>query len=171
MTRKRLTVALAALMALLIAGAAVLLVRNVVLKPTTITAYFTSATAIYPGDQVRVAGVTVGTIKAIEPQGTRAKMTLAVDRTVSIPADAKAVMVAQNLVGARYIQLAPAYGADGTADGPTMRDGAVIDTDRTAVPVEWDQVKEQLARLATDLGPTIDQSTSSLGRFLSLIHI
>ncbi len=166
MTRTRSTVAIAALLALLIAGGAGLLVRNVALKPTTITAYFTSATAIYPGDEVRVAGVKVGTIKEIEPRGTKAKMTLAVDRTVPIPADARAVMVAQNLVGARYVQLAPAYGADGRPDGPTMRDGAVIDTDRTAVPVEWDQVKEQLTRLATDLGPTLDQSTSSVGRFI-----
>lgn len=166
MTRKRSTVVLAALLALLVGGGAALLVRNIVLKPTTITAYFTSATAIYPGDEVRVAGVKVGSVTAIEPQGTKAKMTLAVDREVTIPADAKAVMVAQNLVGARYIQLAPAYGADGKSGGPTMRDGAVIETDRTAVPVEWDQVKEQLTRLATDLGPTVDQSSTAVGRFI-----
>ena len=36
-------------------------------------------------------------------------MTLKVDRDVPIPADAKAVIVAQNLVAARYVQLAPAY--------------------------------------------------------------
>ena len=35
-----------------------------------------------------------------------------------------------------------------------MGDGAVIPVDRTAVPVEWDEVKEQLMRLATELGPT-----------------
>ena len=88
--------------------------------PNTITAYFTSATAIYPGDEVRVAGVKVGTITAIEPQGAQAKLTLAVDRGVPIPADAKAVIVAQNLVSARYVQLAPAY----EDAGPTMPDGA-----------------------------------------------
>ena len=118
-------------------------------RPTTITAYFTTATGIYPGDEVRVSGVKVGTIAAIEPQGTRAKMTLDVDRGVPIPADAKAVIVAQNLVSARYVQLTPAY----ETSGPTMADGAVIPVDRTAVPVEWDEVKTQLMRLATDLGP------------------
>jgi DNA modification methylase len=45
---------------------------------------------------------------------------------VPIPADAKAVIVSQNLVGSRYVQLAPAYGSDEAASGPTMRDGAVI---------------------------------------------
>ena len=142
------------------------MVRNVVHKPTTITALFTTATAIYPGDQVRVAGVRVGSITSIEPQGTKAKVTLAVDRAVPIPADARAVIVAQNLVGARYVQLAPAFGADGDTSGPTMRDGDVIDVDRTAVPVEWDEIKTQLMRLSTDLGPGTAASTSSVGRFI-----
>ncbi|MGI9126364.1 MAG: MlaD family protein, partial [Mycobacterium sp.] len=109
MTRQRFTAVLAALLAVLLAGGALLLYRNVVMRPNKITAYFTSATAIYPGDQVRVAGVKVGSIKSIEPLGTKAKMTLAVDRKVPIPADAKAVVIADNLVGARYVQLAPSY--------------------------------------------------------------
>jgi virulence factor Mce-like protein len=164
MTRTRAAVA-AVLTLLLVAGVA-LMVRNVVHKPTTITALFTTATAIYPGDQVRVAGVRVGSITSIEPQGTKAKVTLAVDRAVPIPADARAVIVAQNLVGARYVQLAPAFGADGDTSGPTMRDGGVIDVDRTAVPVEWDEIKAQLMRLSTDLGPGTAASTSSVGRFI-----
>ena len=164
MTRTRAAVA-AVLTLLLVAGVG-LMVRNVVHKPTTITALFTTATAIYPGDQVRVAGVRVGSITSIEPQGTKAKVTLAVDRGVPIPADARAVIVAQNLVGARYVQLAPAFGADGDTSGPTMRDGDVIDVDRTAVPVEWDEIKTQLMRLSTDLGPGTAASTSSVGRFI-----
>ena len=164
MTRTRAAVA-AVLTLLLVAGVG-LMVRNVVHKPTTITALFTTATAIYPGDQVRVAGVRVGSITSIEPQGTKAKVTLAVDRAVPIPADARAVIVAQNLVGARYVQLAPAFGADGDTSGPTMRDGGVIDVDRTAVPVEWDEIKTQLMRLSTDLGPGTAASTSSVGRFI-----
>ena len=162
-TRKWFNIALAGLLAVVLAAGAALLVRTTVLKPTTITAYFSSATAIYPGDEVRVSGVKVGTIKGIEPQGTQAKMTLAVNHDVPIPADAKAVIVAQNLVGSRYVQLAPAY----ETSGPTMGDGAVINIDRTAVPVEWDEIKAQLTRLATDLGPTSDVSTTSVGRFIN----
>ena len=84
-------------------------IRNIFFRPTTITAYFPTATAIYPGDDVRVSGLKVGTIESIEPQGTQAKMVMHVDRDVPIPADAKAVIVAQNLVAARYVQLTPAY--------------------------------------------------------------
>src|SRR6185437_14747225 len=140
-------------------------VRREFFGPTMITAYFSSATAIYPGDEVRVAGVKVGSIKSIEPQGTQAKMVLAVDHGVPIPADAKAVIMAQNLVAARYVQLTPAYEAKGPG-GPRMPDGAVIGADRTAVPVEWDQVKTQLMRLATELGPANGASTTALGHFI-----
>jgi phospholipid/cholesterol/gamma-HCH transport system substrate-binding protein len=160
--RNRLTaVAALVLAALLIAGVAVA-VRSMFFGPKTITACFTSATAIYPGDQVRVSGVKVGTIKSIQPQGTQAKMTLKVDHDVPIPADAKAVIVTQNLVAARYVELTPAY----RTSGPIMADGAVIPVQRTAVPVEWDEVKSQLMRLATDLGPNAKVTTPSISRFI-----
>lgn len=149
------------LVALAVAGA-VVLVKSTVLRPTTITAYFTSATAIYPGDEVRVAGVKVGTITSIEPVGGQARLTLSVDHKVPIPAQATAIIMAQNLVAARYVQLAPAY----EGDGPTMPDGGRIGVERTAVPVEWDQVKDQLMRLATDLGPVNGSSATSLSHFI-----
>ncbi|MCF6388682.1 MCE family protein [Mycobacterium sp. MBM] len=137
------------------------------LSPKTIVAYFTSATAIYPGDEVRVVGVQVGTIGSIEPEGTRTKVTLRVDRDVPVPADAKAIIVAPNLVSARYVQLTPAYGATSEASGATMADGAEIGEDRTAIPVEWDEIKDQLTRLATELGPGSGISETSLGRFIN----
>ncbi|MGY4711633.1 MCE family protein [Mycolicibacterium sp. CBM1] len=151
-----------ALAGLLIVGAAVL-VHNVFFGPKTISAVFPTATGIYPGDDVRVSGVKVGTIKAIEPEGTQTKLVLDVDRDVPIPADAKAVIVAQNLVAARYVQLTPAYRNN---SGPKMADDAVIPMDRTAIPVEWDQVKEQLMRLATELGPQSGVSDTSVSRFI-----
>jgi phospholipid/cholesterol/gamma-HCH transport system substrate-binding protein len=162
-TRKRLVAVTAVLLAGALLAGAVFLVRQVFFGPNTITAYFPTSTAIYPGDEVRVSGVKVGTIDAIQPEGTQTKLILKVDRDVPIPADAKAVIVAQNLVAARYVQLAPAYR---TGDGPTMSDGAVISSDRTAVPVEWDEVKAQLMRLATELGPRTGVSDTSVSRFI-----
>ena len=83
-----------------------------------------------------------------------------------IPADAKAVIVAQNLVAARYVQLDARLPE---RRGPTMGDGGVIPFERTAVPVEWDEVKTQLMRLATELGPKTAHGTcrdTSVGRFI-----
>lgn len=164
MTRHRRGVTRTTLVVLLLVGVtgACLIVRQTVFAPSRITAYFTSATAIYPGDEVRVAGVKVGTITAIDPVGDQARLSLAIDHDVSIPADAKAIIMAQNLVAARYVALTPAY----EDVGPTMTDGAQIGVERTAVPVEWDQVKDQLMRLATDLGPVKGASGTSLNRFI-----
>ena len=161
-TRHRIVAVAAVALLGLSLGAGAFIVRQNVFRPTTITAYFTVATGIYPGDDVRVSGLKVGTIKTIQAEGTRAKMTLSVDHGTRVPADAKAVIVAQNLVAARYVQLTPAY----RSSGPTMSDHAVIPVERTAIPIEWDQVKEQLTRLATDLGPNSKVSTPSVARFI-----
>ncbi|MGV0787654.1 MCE family protein [Mycolicibacterium sp. XJ2] len=162
MTRSRLVTIAALTLAVALAGGIAVLVRQTLFGPTTITAYFTKAIAIYPGDTVQIAGVTVGRIDAIDAEGTRTKMTLKLDRGVPVPADANAVIVSQNLVAARYVELTPAYEP---GDGPLMADGATIPLERTAVPVEWDQVKEQLMRLATDLGPRPD-APPSIARFI-----
>jgi phospholipid/cholesterol/gamma-HCH transport system substrate-binding protein len=162
MTRRRLVSFLAAGLAVLLVAGVAVLVHRTFFGPKTITAYFTSATGVYPGDEVRVSGVKVGTISSIEPDGTQARVTLDIDHDVPVPADAKAVIVAQNLVAARYVQLAPAY----RNSGPKMADGAVIGVDRTAVPVEWDEVKNQLMKLATDLGPKSGMSSTSVGNFI-----
>ncbi|MFZ2174030.1 MAG: MCE family protein [Rhodococcus sp. (in: high G+C Gram-positive bacteria)] len=135
---------------------------RVVFGPHTITAYFTSATALYEGDDVRVAGMQVGTISSIEPQGDRIRLVLRVDRDVKVPADAKAVIVAQSLIAARFVQLTPSY-HDG---GPTMADGAEIPLERTAIPIEWDDIKDQLQRLADAVGPTAESKTGTLGNFI-----
>ncbi|MFC9789924.1 MCE family protein [Rhodococcus sp. NPDC127528] len=116
-----------------------------------VTAYFTSTTGLYVGDDVRVVGVDVGRVTAISPEGTRMRVQLKLARSVPVAADAKAVIVAQSLVSARFVQLTPAVTDDAA---PALGDGAEIGLDRTAVPVEWDQVKEQLGRAADALGPT-----------------
>ena len=162
MTRRLARILVAVLLAGSLLGGVAVVIRNAFFAPTSITAYFTSVTGIYRGDEVRVAGVKVGTITAIEPVGDQARMTLRVDRGIPVPADAKAVIVAQSLIASRYVQLAPAY----ETSGPTMPDNAVIPVERTAIPVEWDQVKEQLTRLATDLGPQAGSPGTPIARFI-----
>jgi virulence factor Mce-like protein len=161
MTRWPKKVLLAVLVALL-AISTVVLIRQTYFKPQVITAYFSSATGLYPGDEVRIAGVKVGAIQSISPHPQHAVVTFEVDHDVRVPADAKAVIVAQNLVAARYLQLAPLY----RSGEPRMRDGGEIPQSHTAVPVEWDEVKDQLSRLATELGPKTDLSSSSMGKFI-----
>jgi phospholipid/cholesterol/gamma-HCH transport system substrate-binding protein len=115
-----------------------------------VTAYFTSVTGLYVGDDVRVVGVDVGKVTGIDPDGDRMRVRLELDRSVPVAADAKAVIVAQSLVSARFVQLTPVVTEEST---PALADGAEIGLDRTAVPVEWDRVKQELGRAAEALGP------------------
>jgi phospholipid/cholesterol/gamma-HCH transport system substrate-binding protein len=62
-TRKPLAVVTAVILAIALVAGIVVLVRQVFFGPNTITAYFPTATAIYPGDEVRVSGVKVGKIE------------------------------------------------------------------------------------------------------------
>ncbi|BBY93365.1 Mce family protein Mce3D [Mycobacterium gallinarum] len=128
----------------------------------TLVGYFENSNGIYVGDDVVILGVPVGTVKSIEPQPLRTKITFTVDDEYDVPADAKAVILSPALVTARSIQLVPAY-----TGGPTMRDGAVIPRERTAVPVEFDQFREQLERLADTLQPTELGGVSTLGAFVN----
>jgi phospholipid/cholesterol/gamma-HCH transport system substrate-binding protein len=127
-----------------------------------VVGYFTSAVGLYPGDDVRVVGVPVGSIDSIEPQAQAVKITMTVKDGVKVPADARAVIVAPNIVAARFIQLAPPY-----KGGPAMADGATIGSDRTAVPVEWDEVKSELTKLSAQLGPQAGQMQGPLGAFVN----
>ncbi len=123
-----------------------------------IVGYFASAVGIYPGDQVRILGVPVGKIDSIEPRPSDVKITMSVSGDVKIPKDAKAVIMSPNLVAARFIQLTPAY----TGGAVLPQDGS-IDLARTAVPVEWDEVKQALTQLAVQLGPTSGSMQGPLG--------
>ena len=68
-----------------------------------VVGYFSSAVGLYPGDDVRVIGVPVGTIDSIEPRATDVKITMTVKDGVKLPADAKALVIAPNLVSARFV--------------------------------------------------------------------
>jgi phospholipid/cholesterol/gamma-HCH transport system substrate-binding protein len=113
-----------------------------------ITAYFTTAVGVYPGSDLRVLGVKVGTIDAVRPEGRQVRVTMTVNRDVAVPASAAAVVVAPSIVADRYIQLTPSY-----TGGPRIASGAVIPASRTATPVELDQLYDSIRKLTAALGP------------------
>jgi phospholipid/cholesterol/gamma-HCH transport system substrate-binding protein len=129
---------------------------------TVITAYFANSNGIFVGDEVRILGIPVGKIDAIQPEPQRAKITFWVDAKYKVPADANAVILSPSLVTARVIQLTPPY-----RGGPLLPDRAVIDQDRTAVPVEWDDFRAQLEKLTQTLQPTEPGGVSTLGALVN----
>ncbi|MGU3291862.1 MCE family protein [Williamsia sp. M5A3_1d] len=112
------------------------------------TAYFTEVNNLYPGDPIKVLGVDVGTVSSVTPRSGDVKVRFDVDRDVDVPRTASAVIVAQSLVSGRFIQLSPVY-----AGGPQLASGSDIPMNRTAVPIEWDDIKRELTQLTTAVGP------------------
>lgn len=126
-------------------------------------AEFTSSRGLYVGDDVRIMGVEVGRVTKIEPRGDRVLVRFDVDSDRRIPADAQAAIVAPTLVSARFVQLTPPH-----TGGPELPVGATIPVERTAVPVEWDEITEQLTRLTTELGPDDTDPQGALGEVLDV---
>lgn len=113
-----------------------------------VTGEFTRAVGLFPGSDVRILGVKVGTVTEVTPMGDKVRVRFEFDRRYKVPADAKAAVIAPSLVSDRYVQLLPAYHS-----GPVLKDGATIGLDRTAVPVELDRISESLDDLLVALGP------------------
>ena len=147
-----------ALVLVLVAGVFIAMRATGQIARTMVVAYFDHSTAVFPGDDVRIQGVPVGKVDKIEPQPERVKISFWFDRKYKVPADAKAAILSPQLVTGRAIQLTPPY-----TGGPTMQNGAVIPQDRTAVPVEWDDVRAQLQRVTQLLQPTEPGGVSTLG--------
>jgi len=118
------------------------------LTTNTIVAYFPDTLALYSGDKVQIMGVKVGSIDTIEPAGDKMKVTFHYDNSFKVPANATASILNPSLVASRNIQLSPPY-----TGGPVMENNAVIPIDRTQVPVEYDELRDSINRILTDLGP------------------
>ena len=136
-----------AIIVMLLVAAAVVMFRGEERK--TLTAHFPRTISVYEGSDVRVLGVSVGQVDTVTPSGTDVVVTMSYDADVKIPADAKAAIIAPSIVGDRFIQLTPVY-----TGGDVMADDATLDTDRTAVPLELDQIYSSLDDLTVALGPT-----------------
>lgn len=129
--------------------------------PVRVSADFVRAVGLFPGSDVRILGVKVGEVLAVEPRGDRVRVELEFTPEHPVPANATAAVVAPSLVSDRYVQLLPAYTA-----GPRMASGAHIPMERTAVPVELDRVSQSLDDLMVALGPQGANSEGALSRLL-----
>jgi phospholipid/cholesterol/gamma-HCH transport system substrate-binding protein len=128
-----------------------------------LTAYFDRTVALYPGSEVRILGVPVGSVDSIDPEGDRVKVEMSYEARYDVPADAKAVIISPAIVGDRYVQLTPAY-----VSGPTLADSAVLGLDRTAEPVELDAIYTSLDDLSVALGPRGANGSGALDDLLDV---
>ncbi|MEH0985752.1 MCE family protein [Micromonospora sp. CPCC 205556] len=139
---------LAAATVLLVAVAAGVVVLRDGTPPRQVVAHFTRAVGVYPGSDVRVLGVRVGEVVAVTPRGRTVEVRMRYEHDLDVPADAQALIVPPSVVSDRYVQLTPAY-----AGGATLADGAEIPVERTAGPMEIDDVYRALDEFNRALGP------------------
>ncbi|MGN0101531.1 MAG: MCE family protein, partial [Dietzia sp.] len=152
----------ALLLVVVVAVVAVTYLAVTRLGRTTITATFPSAVGVSEGTDVRILGVTVGSVEEVTPMGDTVEVRLYVNRGVDVPADAKAVQVTPSVIPDRNIQLVPAY-----SGGPTMESGAHIPIERTATPVEVDRLYASVRDLTEALGPDGANRDGALDRFVT----
>jgi len=127
-----------------------------------LTAHFPRTVSLYEGSAVKVLGVQVGAVDKVTPSGTDVVVQMHYDRDVNVPADAKAVIVSPSIVGDRYVQLTPVY-----ESGPKLADGAVLQSEDTAVPLELDQIYSSIDQLDVALGPNGANKNGALSDLLA----
>jgi len=95
---------------------------------STYQAVFTDATGVVKGDEIRIAGVKVGTVEGVEIlDRTDAIVEFTVEDETEITESTYATIRYRNLVGQRYIALTPGEGGSGR-----LEDGDTIPIERTA---------------------------------------
>ncbi|GAA1527799.1 MCE family protein [Nocardioides humi] len=120
-------------------------------EPVRFSAMFESTVGLYPGSDVQVLGVPVGRVTKVQPAGESVRVSMELDPGREVAADTAAVIIAPTLVSDRFVQLtAPWAEGEGIAK---LRSGTVLDLDRTAVPVEIDDLYEGLTSVSDALGP------------------
>jgi phospholipid/cholesterol/gamma-HCH transport system substrate-binding protein len=116
----------------------------------TYKAVFSDATGLNKGDEIRVAGVKVGTVKGIEiSDRTRALVTFTVDDSTSVTGATHATIKYRNLVGQRYIALTQEVGSPTKLD-----DGATIPISRTQPALDLTVLFNGFKPLFQALSPT-----------------
>jgi phospholipid/cholesterol/gamma-HCH transport system substrate-binding protein len=161
--RSRLALVLAGVLLVGVAAAGVAMASGGGGGTRHITAYFTRTIGLYEGNDVRILGVKVGTIDSLTVQGPRVRVEMSYDGKYKLPEDVQAVIVPPSVVSDRFIQLTPAY-----TGGPVLADNAVLDTDRTQVPLEFDEIFRNLDELNRALGPEGANKHGALSRLIDV---
>jgi len=109
-------------------GMLVVLIGNITFQSTrTYKAEFTDATGVVKGDDIRIAGVKVGSVKKVEiTKRTHALVTFSVAKRATVTKSSTATIRYRNLVGQRYISL-----TQGVGDTSMLAEDATIPMDRT----------------------------------------
>ena len=141
-----------------------------------VTADFANAAGLNAENQVRVAGIKVGTVQDIELVQDRVRVTMEIENGIEIPDDAFAEIKLATILGTKFVDI------KGDGGAPFLEDGAHIPIDRTAVPYEIYQASnegtgvlegldgEALNASLRELAKVVTVTQEELGRALSGVN-
>ncbi|GAA3496965.1 MCE family protein [Streptomyces prasinosporus] len=118
-----------------------------------------------PGAEVKLRGVVVGEVRAVDATGDGARLTLAMEPGAldHVPSDVRAQMLPTTLFGERFVALVP---PEHPSAEPLVA-GAVIPQDRSANAVELQQVLDDVLPMLTAVQPQkLSATLSAVSRAL-----
>ena len=128
-----------------------------------------NADALAPHASVEIAGVKIGEVYSVDPQGNIAIANLQIEHQYSdIHRDATVYLRAHGLFGPKYIAIVA-----GTAGQPVLHDGDTISVNQTVQPVDLDSILQALqAPEQQNLRPTIvELGQAAAGRGNDVNHL
>jgi phospholipid/cholesterol/gamma-HCH transport system substrate-binding protein len=112
-------------------------------------AVFTDAANVIKGDEVRLAGVRVGTVNSVSLyRGTQAKVSFTVAKTVAMTTTTQVVVRYRNLIGQRYLAI-----VDGPTAGRRLASDSLIPVSRTRPALNLTQLFNGFKPLLAGLDP------------------
>jgi phospholipid/cholesterol/gamma-HCH transport system substrate-binding protein len=144
----------------------------------TYKADFTSAQGLNVGDDVRIAGVRVGTVSAISiVRHNVAEVAFSVEKSHPLPASSEIKLRYRNLVGQRYLDVSQGAGDSNQMQNPNV----AIPTSRTTPPVDLTILfagfkplfegldADQINKLSTAIIQTLQGEGGSLQTLFNLV--
>lgn len=129
-----------------------------------IEADFANGAGLVGENQVRVAGIKVGTVKGIELVDDHVRVSMEIDNGTEIPADAHAEIKLATILGTKFVEI---QGEGGGA--PFMADGDHIPLERTAVPYEIYQASNEGTGVLEGLdGKALNDSLRQLAKVVTI---
>ncbi|HXA74788.1 MAG TPA: MlaD family protein, partial [Acidimicrobiales bacterium] len=139
------------------------LLGNPLASPTVLTTEFPSASGLYPGFEVELNGVPVGTVSSTALTKTATKVTMSINPGISVPSNVQASVQIANDLGEQVVDLVPKQ----NTDPHTLQSGANVPAQPNQVPADVGQVVATATRLlqaipANDLNKLIGELATSL---------
>jgi virulence factor Mce-like protein len=147
----------------LVAYGVVNLLGNPLSSPTVLTTEFPNASGLYPGFQVELNGVPVGTVSSTALTKTATKVTMSINPGIQVPSNVEASVQIANDLGEQVVNLVPQQ----HTDPHTLQSGANVPAQPNEVPADVGQVVATATKLlqaipANDLNKLIGELATTL---------